>query len=112
MQQIILLRCGIAYSSCMSLGPLPGRFLPNLAALRGGLFLGLERLGRLLGGRLPAGERHPRAANQAGNKAAKAVLAMAEPRGLCHPAFVEIERAVYFDLKRMHPRFGLSIEIC
>src|SRR6266566_1298329 len=72
-------------------------------------FLGLRQ--ELLGGRLTAGESHPRAADETGGEAAKAVFAMAKARGLCHPPLVEIERAADFDLERMHARLRLSIEI-
>src|ERR1700682_445579 len=108
MQQIILLRCGIAYSSCMSLGPARGVSSLTWPPFGAAIFLGCEGLRAcgLLGGRLAAGETHPGTADKAGHEVAKAVLAMAKAGGLGHPALVEIERAVDLDLEGMHTGFG------
>src|ERR1700682_358638 len=112
MQQIILLRCGIAYSSCMSLGP--SRGVSSLTWPPFGAAIFLEGKGvwaRLFGGGLSAGQSHTRPAHQAGDKTAKPVLAMGKAGGLGHPGLVQIKRAVDFNLEGMHPGFGFSVEI-
>src|SRR6185503_3116745 len=97
MRYRILLRCGIAYSSCVP-RPRPGRFLPKLGPSFGtALFLLLE-VNRSAGGLQPA-----RGFGQKlGREDAQAIAARKEAPAPFHAAFIEIERAADLDLEGVH----------